>query len=74
MRISLTHDGASITDAELIVSDEAFTADELHWLQHQMWLLAQTTGSERLSTYASHAECVFAALTNDTDAIILHME
>jgi hypothetical protein len=60
-----------ISEFELIVSDEAFTGDELAWLHDQMWLLASTTKSERLAAFASHAQCVFAALNNDTDAIIL---
>lgn len=72
MDITIWVSSASITNAVGMISAEPFTFDELHWLQHQMWLLANTTVSEKHAAFAAHAECVFAALTNDTDAIILH--
>ena len=61
-----------ITEFELVISDEAIPAADLHWMQYQLWLLAQTTPNECLSNVASRFECIVAALTNDTDAIILH--
>lgn len=76
MKINYDRGGGrvEISECELTVSDEAFTSDQLHWLQHQMWMLANTTLSERLSNTASQMESILAALTNDTDAVILHMK
>jgi hypothetical protein len=59
---------AKIHNAELIIGHEVLTQEELSWLQYQMWLLTQTSERPEL---AAKMESIFAALQNDTSAMIL---
>lgn len=63
-----------INENEGVVSDEAFTLEELSVLQHHCWMQAQATLSQKRFELLTRLENIFAALGNDTDAIILHVK
>jgi hypothetical protein len=66
------HSGTTlISEASGVVSVEALTLNECAILQHKMWLIAHTAMDEGDVTFFRRMEGVFAALTNDTSAIIL---
>ena len=44
------------------MDDETFTGDELAWLRHQAWLLANSTRLQVLADAASKLETVLAKL------------
>ena len=56
------------------VGEEGLTLTECQELEHRFWVAASTTLDERLSKLFERMRDVFAALGNDTDAMILHIK
>ncbi len=67
-------DACTITGANGVISDEALTSDECSALAYKFWLLSQTTVNQKKADLYARMHSTFAALTNDTAAIILHMK
>lgn len=63
---------ARVDDALGCLSDEAFTLEELSVLQEHAW--SHTDIQNPRAELFKRLEDIFAALGNDTDAIVLHVK
>lgn len=74
MHIRRTTDGAVISECEHVIGTESFKPHEAAWLMHALFDHSRMESHAETAALLMRLHNAFAALMNDTDAIILTVE